>query len=108
MATHPYATIRYYASDMVLNIHSDALYITASKSHCQTGGHYFLGLTPHPDSPTQLNGVIRSLSTILHIVVTSTAEAELEVLFLNAKQAKIIRLVLLKFGDPIATNANNW
>jgi hypothetical protein len=29
MATHPNASIRYYASDMILNVHSDASYVSA-------------------------------------------------------------------------------
>jgi hypothetical protein len=28
LATHPDATIRYHASDMILNIHSDASYLS--------------------------------------------------------------------------------
>ena len=32
MATHPTAVIRYHASDMVLNEHSDASYLTALKA----------------------------------------------------------------------------
>ena len=31
-ATHPHATIRYYASDMILNIHSDASYLSESRA----------------------------------------------------------------------------
>ena len=31
MATHPKAVIRYYASDMILNIHSDVSYLSVGK-----------------------------------------------------------------------------
>ena len=32
LATHPIAKIRYYASDMVLNVHSDASYLSESRA----------------------------------------------------------------------------
>ena len=32
LATHPHATIRYYASEMILNIHSDASYLSESRA----------------------------------------------------------------------------
>jgi hypothetical protein len=32
LATHPDATIRYHASDMILNIHSDASYLSVSNA----------------------------------------------------------------------------
>jgi hypothetical protein len=32
MATHPNSIIRFYASDMILNVHSDASYLTAPKA----------------------------------------------------------------------------
>jgi hypothetical protein len=32
LATHPDATIRYHASDMILNIHSDASYMLVSNA----------------------------------------------------------------------------
>jgi hypothetical protein len=33
MWTHPNAIIRYHASDMILNVHSDASYLSAPKAH---------------------------------------------------------------------------
>jgi hypothetical protein len=41
LATHLHAVIRYYASDMVLNIHSDASYINEPEARSTAGGHYF-------------------------------------------------------------------
>ena len=39
MATHPDAIISFYKSDMILQIHSDASYLTAPKSRSRAGGH---------------------------------------------------------------------
>ena len=41
-ATYPNATIRYYPSEMILQIHSDASYLNESKARSTAGGHYFL------------------------------------------------------------------
>jgi hypothetical protein len=38
LTTHPYTTIRYHASDMILNIHSDASYILGSNAQSRLGG----------------------------------------------------------------------
>jgi hypothetical protein len=43
LATHPDAAIRYFASDMILNIHSDATYLSVSNVRSRLGGLFFLG-----------------------------------------------------------------
>ena len=100
MAWHPDAIVRFRKSDMILNIHSDASYLTAPKSRSRAGGHYFLGSIPRDNHPIKLNGPIHSLCTILRFVAASAAEAELGALFLNAKEAKIMRLTLEELGHP--------
>jgi hypothetical protein len=51
LATHPDATIRYHASDMILHIHSDASYLSVSNARIHLGGLFFLGNNP----PTKIN-----------------------------------------------------
>ena len=46
LAWHPNATIRFVASDMVLNIHSDASYLSAKGAKSRAAGHFFLGAVP--------------------------------------------------------------
>jgi hypothetical protein len=41
LATHPDAIIRYHASDMILHIHSDASYLSVSRSRSRLGGLFF-------------------------------------------------------------------
>jgi hypothetical protein len=43
LATHPDATIRYHASDMILHIHSDASYLSVSNAWSRLGGLFFPG-----------------------------------------------------------------
>eukprot|EP00804_Cyclotella_cryptica_P009803 CCRYP_013232-RA/>CCRYP_013232-RA protein AED:0.30 eAED:0.25 QI:0/0/0/1/0/0/3/0/606 len=80
-ATHPDATIRFHASDMVLNIHSNASYLNAPSAPSRIGGHFFLGWAPCDHLPIKLNGAIHVISTILKFVAASAAEAELGALF---------------------------
>ena len=100
MHTHPDAKIRYKASDMVLNIHSDASYLTAARSRSRAGGYYFLGRIPKDNEPIFLNGAVGILCQILKLVAASAAEAELGALFLNAQEAKVMRITLEELGHP--------
>jgi hypothetical protein len=100
MWTHPDAKIRYRASDMILNVHSDASYLSAPKARSRAGGYFFLGSLPRDGDPIKLNGAIHVTCTILKLVAASAAEAELGALFLNAKEAKVFRLVLAELGHP--------
>ena len=99
-ATHPNAKIHFHASDMVLNIHSDASYLNAPEARSRIGGHYFLGWIPHDNIPIKLNGAIHVISTILKFVATSAAKAKLGALFVNAKEGRVIRLILQELGHP--------
>jgi hypothetical protein len=94
MATHPDTKIQYRASNMVLNVHSDALYLSAPNAQSHAGGYFFLGSTPRDGSLIQINGAVHITCKILKLVAVSMAEAELGALFLNAKEAKVMQLVL--------------
>jgi hypothetical protein len=87
MWTHPDAIIRYCASDMILNVHSDASYLSAPKACSCAGGYFFLGSIPQDGDPIKLNGAIHITCPILKLVASSAAEAELGALFLNAQEA---------------------
>jgi hypothetical protein len=100
LATHPDATMRYTASDMILNIHSDASYLSARNAKSRASGHFFLGWLPKDNEPIRLNGAIFDLCTILKMVAASAAEAELGALFMNAKEGRILRLTLHELGHP--------
>jgi hypothetical protein len=100
LATHPNATMRFSASDMILNIHSDASYLSARDAKSRASGHFFLGWLPRDNEPIRLNGAIFTLCTILKCVAASAAEAELGALFMNAKEGRIFRLTLHELGHP--------
>jgi hypothetical protein len=79
LVTHPDATIRYHASDMILHIHSDASYLSVSPAHSRLGGLFFCGdKSPHEDN---LNGSILNVASVIKNVVASAAESEVGVRF---------------------------
>jgi hypothetical protein len=83
--THNDATVRFHASDMILNIHSDASYLSESRARSRIGGIYFMGQAPHDGRSIQLNGPIHIQASICKFVVASAAEAELGALFYNCQ-----------------------
>ena len=107
-ATHPDATVRFIASDMVLHIDSDASYLSAPKARSRASGYHFLSSRPKDptkppqpdDPPPPHNGAINVFCQILREVVSSAAEAELAGLFHNGKEACPIRVCLEELGHP--------
>ena len=53
---------------------------------------------PRDGEPIQLNGNIAITCAILKIVAAPAAKAELGALFLNTKEARVIRLILSELG----------
>jgi len=98
LASNANAKIRFYASDMILNIHSDASYLSESKARSRTCGHFFMGWVPKNDKPIRLNGAFFVNTTIMRFVVASAAEAELGALFRNCQDGIIFRLTLENLG----------
>jgi hypothetical protein len=75
--------VRFHASDMILNIHSDASYLSEAKACSRACGHLFMGWMPKDGKPICLNGAFHVSTIILRFVVASAAEAELGVLYHN-------------------------
>jgi hypothetical protein len=86
LATYPDATIHFRASNMIMNVHFNASYLSKSDAGSQAWGHFFMGWSPKDGDPIKLNGAFFTLCTILRFVVASATEAELGTLFLNAKR----------------------
>ncbi len=79
------AKVRFHASDMVLNIHSSASYLSEAKARSRACGHFFMGWIPKNGDTIQLNGAFHVSTTIMQFVVASTAEAELGALYHNCQ-----------------------
>jgi hypothetical protein len=103
-ATHPDATLRYTASEMILHVHSDASYLSEPKSRSRAGGIFFLSdrtSKPTPTSaPPPTNGAIHVNCNIMRVIVASATEAEFAALFFNAQDACMVRTSLAELGHP--------
>ncbi len=97
--THPDATLRYRASDMVLKIHSDASYLSEAKARSRAGGHFYLGDQPS-NQPERGNGAILNKSKIMRNVMSSAAEAECGAVFENTTDAVPLQTTLEEMGHP--------
>jgi hypothetical protein len=96
LATHPNATIRYHASDMVLHIHGDASYLSVSNARSRLGGLFFLGVKS-PEQET-LNGSILNVDAVIKNVVASASESEVGACFDNAQSSAPLRVTLKELG----------
>ena len=100
-ATHPDATVRFTASDMILAVESDASYLSVIKARSRAAGYFLLtNATASPNVPLKPNGAVRVLCHIMREVLSSAAEAELGALFHNGKEACPLRVALEEMGHP--------
>ena len=84
VATYSKAIIPYHASDMVLSAHSNASYLSESKTRSRAGGYFFMSNgSPIPAN----NRSFITISQIIKSVMSSAAEAELGALFINCRKA---------------------
>ena len=94
------ALIYFQAPDMTLNVHSDTLYLLASKGISCTGGYFFQQRILQDDEPIKLNRNSVTTCAIFKLVTASTVELELCALFINAQEATILHLNLAKMNHP--------
>jgi hypothetical protein len=106
-ATHPDADVHFHSSDMVLQVSSDASYLSEPEACSRTGGLFYLG--NNNDMQKQINGPILCLSSIIKHVMSFAAEADVGSIFSNAKEASPLRVMLEEMGHrhpltPIQTD----
>ncbi len=83
---------------MILNVHSDASYLSASKARSRAGGYFFLGSIPRDSKPIIINDAIHITCIILKLVAVSAAEAELSAYFSMHRKLKYYSLSLKNLG----------
>ena len=91
-ATHDNTKIRYFASEMVLNVHSDDSCLSSSKDRSRVGGHFFLSKKISEGQQISHNGAILVIASILKNLMASAVEADLGGLFLNYKETVYLRV----------------
>jgi hypothetical protein len=100
LASNSEAKVRFYASDMIMNIHLDASYLSETGARSRACGYFFMGWMPKNGEPIKINGEFYVNATIMKFVVASVAEAELGVLFHNCQEGIIFRKTLADMRHP--------
>jgi hypothetical protein len=104
--TNPDAILTYKSSDMILSVHSDALYLSEANARSRVGGHFFCS-SDVSEPPN--NGAILNISKILKAVMSSAAKADLGALYVIASEAVPMHQLLAEMGHkqpktPIQTD----
>ena len=81
-----------------LNIHSNASYLSETRARCRVADQFMFEPKSVNGEPIKTNGAVYVFCGILKCVVASAAEAELEALFLHAKEGKIMCIALHELG----------
>ena len=81
---HLDAVVTYRSSNMVLAAHSNASYLSETKSRRREGGHFVM--TSDIAIP-KTNGAVHTVAQIIKTVMSSTEEAELGALYINCRKA---------------------
>ena len=103
--SHPDASIKFSASDMVLRVHSDASYLSAPKSRSKVGGFFYLSSRPQNPKKTELdsvplNGPVHVVAKRIRNVMASATEAETGALFYNGQESLPLIRALNEMGHP--------
>jgi hypothetical protein len=96
LVARPDATIRYYALDMILHIHSAASYLSVSNARSRLGGLLFC--VDKPPQEDTLNGSIVNVASVIKNMVASAAESEVGACFQNAQSGAPLRVTLAELG----------
>jgi hypothetical protein len=73
-STNPEYSIRYFASEMQIKIHSDASYLSEPKAKSIIGSYFYLGNKTNSHKKPLSNGPLLCHKTVLKHVVSSVAE----------------------------------
>ena len=95
-ASNSNTSIKYRVSDMILQTHSNTVYLINPKAHSYAGGYYFLGEDDH----IQFNTQILVITCIIKNVIASAAEAEISSLYMNAQEVIPLCICLINLGHP--------
>jgi hypothetical protein len=96
-ATHPNASIRYCASDMILALDTDGSYLSEPEGKSRAAAYFYLTKQNEPDFH---NGAVLVLSAINKHIMASASETELAALFYGCKEAIPLCTTLEEMGHP--------
>ena len=76
-------------------VHSNASYLSKPKARSRAGGHFFLS---NDSTIPPNNGAILNVARIISHVMSSATKAELAALYIMAREAVYIRIILEEMG----------
>ena len=82
---------------MILAAHADVGFLNKPKARSRVGAHIFLS---EKDLKPKLNGPILTITKIIKYVMASAAEAEMEELYITAKNIIPLRNTLIEMDWP--------
>ena len=95
LASQDEAVLAYHTSDIKLAAHSDASYLSKPTARSRAGGDFFL--SNGADIPPN-NGAVLNIAHIIKHVMSSATEAELGALYIMAREAVYLRIILEEMG----------
>ena len=95
IATQGDAIITYSNSDMKLSVQSDASYLSKTKEIILVGCHFFLS---NEGTIPQNSGTILNIAHIIKHVMASATKVELAALYIMAREAVYIIIILEEMG----------
>ena len=87
--------LTYNVSKMKLAAYSDASYLSEPKTRSRAGSHSFLS---SDSAVSHNNGAVLNIAHIIKHIMSSATEAELAALYIVAREAVYIRIVLEELG----------
>ena len=101
MATYPNSVIRYYTSDMIMHVDSDAAYLVVLGAKSRIAGYYYLSDHPKNSTFPQLNPPsFHVICKFIKHVVASAAKADTVGLFFNAQNTVFLQRILIALNHP--------
>ena len=90
--TYPSPYLRFYASDMILSIDSDAAYLVVPGAKSRVAGYFYLTNAMSSQNSGSPNAPVLVECKVLRHVVSSAAESETAGVYHNAQVAIPIRI----------------
>jgi len=106
LSTHPDATLRFYASDMILIIETDAAYLVLPNARSRAAAWFIFGNDPKKVTNPMTNSPVHVMCNTIKNVVSSAAEAETGGVYLAAQRAVPMRLAAIELGHPQPENGS--
>jgi hypothetical protein len=87
---------------MILQIHSDASYLSENEAKSRAGGFFYMGSNNKNDQSLTNRAILIIIKVLKH-VMSSAAETETGAVFINSKEGAVLRTTLEELGHKQPT-----